>query len=332
MLDVALMLAVVCGGAVAVKVLSSRGDPEGDAVWTAAARRVGGEVVIGPARLFLPVRRELHLTVDGIPLRVSTQLKSEGKHGVPFTRLVAGPLPASEGVRIHCAKRDLVHQVTKRLGLGELPTGHSDFDDKVHVGGSPASIVFAYLDGPTRGRVVDSDVGFDIDDRTLTVELEGLPDDAGLLVSLTRFGERLVQRWSALLASSERLAAHLDLSVEERFQLAANRPIASGVHRARLTRLTPRVDGDRAMMVLSFAEPTGEEWAMERDADAFTATGKPPPAIAAFAVSAPSSLLGMRWISGRVELFFDGLGPDSDEVKTSFNAALDATTPAGAYR
>lgn len=336
MIDLAILLAVVGGGAVVVKLLGSRGgDREADEIWTAAARRVGGEVEITTARFLQPVERRIRLTVEEIPVVVHTQRRGSGNSRTEYTRVVAGPLPAASGTRIRCAKRGVVRKLSKVLGLGELPTGHASFDDVVHVSGSPMPIVLAFLDRSTRQLVADSDGGCDLEDATLVVECEGLPAETAPLVAMTRFAERLVQRWCTFARQPARLAEALGLTgtgTASSFG-EGTRVVASGIHRSRSIRLSVRVSESIALTVLSFDDSAEGDWTMERsDSEVFTTSGTPPDAVRAFAGVAPASLLGLRSIDGTTELAFEGLGPERDEVRASLDAMIDATTPIDPYR
>lgn len=335
MIDLAIIVAVLGGGAFAIKLLTSKGDREADAIWTTAARRVGGEVEITESRFLRAVERRIRMTVDGVPLVVQTGRGSTPLNtNAEYTRVSAGPLPKASATRIHAAKRDLVRMLSKRLGVGELPTGHADFDEAVHVSGSPKGLALAFLDGPTRDLVADSEAGFDLQDGSLVVEREGLPSSSDPLIAMTRFAERIVLRWCALVRGPERLAARLGLGVDEAWEPGEGiTRVATGAHRSRTVVLSLRMQDEAVLSILSVDAPGSGEWTMERDeTDAFTVAGQPPDAVRVFASSAPESLLGMRRVAGSLELAFAGLAPDHDEVATSLNALLDATTPLAPYR
>lgn len=335
MLDIAIMVAVLGGGAFAFKLLTSKGDREADEIWTTAARRVGGEVEITEGRLLRATERRIRLTVEGVPLVVRTgQDTLHVNTHAYYTRVSAGPLPSAGTTRIHGSKRDLVRKLSKRLGIGELPTGHADFDDAVHVSGSPMGVVLAFFDAPTRGLVVDSEAGFDLDDAFVVVQREGVPGSSAPLIEMTRLAERLVQRWCALLRGPARLAAHLALAVDEAWEVGRGTGrVATGVHRSRNVALSLRFEDETALSILSLDYPGTAEWTMERDEnDRFTIAGEPPHAVRAFASAAPESLLGMRAIGGALELAFAGLAPDHAEVAASLDALLDATAPLAPYR
>lgn len=335
MIDVAILVAVVGGGAVALRLLWSRGgDPESDEVWKNAARRVGGEVEITTSRFLRPTERRIRLAVDGVAILVRTDRRRSGNSDAYYTHVSSGPLPSAGVTRIHCVRRDLVLKLSKRLGLAPLLTGHPDFDDVVHVSGAPTSVVHAFLDGPTRRLVAESEGGFDLEDGRLFVEREGIPVEADSLVAMARFAERLVQRWCGLVRATARLAESLQLAPDETFAVGERSGlIARGVHRSRVTTLSLRVDGELALTVVAFEDPSVGEWTMERDDnDAFTTSGEPPEPIRTFVSVAPASLLGMRGIAGTIELAFDGFAPDLAEVMASLDASIDATTPLAPYR
>ena len=168
----------------------------------------------------------------------------------------------------------------------------------------------------------------------MVVQREGLPGSSAPLIEMTRFAERLVQRWCALVRGPSRLAEGLGLEVAPVCELAGvTGPVASGTHRSRPVTLSLRLDGEIALSVLAFVDSGAEDWTMERDEnDAFTTSGAPPEAVRAFAGVAPASLLGMRRTGGTVELAFDGLAPDHEEVAASLDAMIEATTPLAPYR
>jgi hypothetical protein len=336
MIEVFIMVAVVSGGAIALRRLATRGsEREGDEIWTTAARRLNGEVELTARGWTRPAQRRIRLTVEGIPMLVhGYRVLAGGDSHFHSTRVAAGPLPAARATRIHCSKRSLVRKMSKHLGIDELPTGHAAFDEVVHVSGSPQSLVRAFLDGPTRLLVADSEAGFDLQDAQLTVEREGVPLETEPLVAMTRFAERLVQRWCALMRGPARLAEHLGFAVAETSDGdEVTDLVASGIHRSRTTRLSVRADDAIVLSVLSFDDARAGEWTMERDeSDAFTTAGAPPEAVRAFASVASPSLLGMRAVAGTIELAFDGLAPDHAEVVAALDAMMDATTPLTPYR
>jgi hypothetical protein len=109
--------------------------------------------------------------------------------------------------------------------------------------------------------------------------------------------------------------------------------VAFGVVRSRAVTLSLRIDDDLVLTIMSFDAPSAETWSLERDATgAFTSSGDAPEAIRTFAEGAPSSVVGVRAIEGRLELAFEGLTPDREEVATTLNGALDAMMPVAPYR
>jgi hypothetical protein len=269
-----------------------------------------------------------------VPILVSTVHDGDRNTSTVFTCVSAGPLPAARATRIHCAKRDLVRKLSKHLGIGELPTGHVEFDDVVHVSGAPRALVLEYLDGPTRHLVAESDTGFDVEHGELVVRREGIPTEPERLIAMTRFAERLVRRWCAFARGPARLATSLGFTAQASCALGDGAGlVASGIHRSRATRHLLRLVGDLVLTVLSFHHPGGAEWTLERDEnDAFTVSGAPPEGVLAFANRAPSSLLGVRAIDAAIELAFAGTAPDEVEVAAALDAVVDALPSLAPYR
>jgi hypothetical protein len=345
MLDVAVMIAVLGGATVLFKMMTSRGNERDDEIWATAARRVGGRAEIGPHRVVGATPRCVRLAVDGVPMVVDTGQYSNLNTRAYYTRVLVGPLPVAESVTLECGPRDIVRLLARKLGIDALPTGDDAFDDAVRVSGAPTALILAYLDGPMRRHLAQSPVGFELERGFIVVKREGVPSSPEPIVEMTRFAEGLVERWLALARGPARLAEGLGLTVERAVELgsvgAPSREgassglarVAFGVVRSRAVTLSLRIDDDHVLTIVSFDAPSVETWALERDAtDAFTTSHDAPEAIRTFAEGAPSSLVAFRAIEGRLELAFEGLTPDRDEVATTLNGAIDAMTPLAPYR
>ena len=335
MLDVALLVVVVGGGAAAIRYLATRAnDPALDEAWRAAARRVGGEVELVPARFLRDGRRQIRLSLDDVSMLVRTEVVGTSRSKNIYTRLSAGPLPAATGTRIKCEKRGLVSKLSLKIMADPVLTGHAEFDADIHTTGMPESLLFTFLDRPMRSEVLTSQTGFDLDDGLLTISCEGEPADAEPLVKLIRFGEKIVKRWCELVQGPRRLAQHLKLEARPLTDLGHGPElVAEGQFRGRTLTLLVRVDEAFVLTVLRLADPSGGEWTMERsDDDAFSTTGGPPEAVRTFASTAPRALLGLRATGGAIELVFDGLTPDHADVVRALEGLLAVASTAQPYR
>ena len=227
----------------AVRSLSgSCGPPPPTPGWTrsakTAARRVGGVFEVAKGRFLRPAVRRMELTTCGVPMVVRTDRRRAGNSYVYYTRALSGALPAAGITRIHCVKRDLVLKLSKRLGLASLLTGHAEFDDVVHMSGSPTSIVRAFLDGATR-RLIAEHGNFDIEDGRLFLDREGIPMEADSLVAMVRFAEQLVDRWCTLLRGLTRLAESFGLALEPHFDVGGSPALIASGSIARTRRHSP---------------------------------------------------------------------------------------------
>ncbi|AKV00223.1 hypothetical protein AKJ09_06886 [Labilithrix luteola] len=333
MLDFALVFAIA-GTVVAFKYLSSKAaDPQSDEAWRRAARRVGGEVELKPRRLLEIPKRRIRSTIEDVPIELFNEEESRGKSSAVVTRIVTGSLRGSELARIRCEPRDIVSQVSRKLGIGELPTGDKDFDAEVHVSGSPRALALEFLDPSTR-RLVARGGQFDLERERFALQREGEQDDSEALVAMIRFAEQLVLRWHALLRGPVRLAERLGLSVDGPPQLACGVDrVAQGTLRSRTVTLSIRVEEEVALTLLSIDEPNVDEWTMERgESSAFVITGTPPDGIRALAETMPRCLLGLHGTTKTMDLAFEGLTPDHEEVIAALDAVLVASTSPAPYR
>ena len=335
MIDVALLVVVVGGGAAAIRYLATRAnDPALDEAWRAAARRVGGAVELIPSRLLRTGWRQIRLVSEDVPILVRTEEVGSGNSKNVYTRLSAGPLPAATGTRIKCEKRGFASKVSLKLGVDPLLTGHPEFDADIHSTGKPESLLFTFLDRPMRAEVLLSESGFELDDGLLTISCDGEPTDAEPLVKLIRFADKIVKRWCDLVRGPRRLAQHLHLEPRSVTDLGSGPElVAEGQFRGRSVTMLVRVENAYVLTVLRLADATGAEWTMERDENLdFTNSGEPPEAVTAFASAAPLSLLGLRATDGVVELAFDGLTPEPNDVVSALEGMLAATSAAQPYR
>lgn len=335
MLDAALLLVVLGGGAVAIRYLATRAnDPALDEAWRAAARRVGGEVEIVPARFLQTGRRQIRLVAEDVPMHVRTEEVGSGSSKNIVTRLSAGPLPTAVGSRIRCEKRSLLSKMARELGMDPILTGHADFDNEIHLSGAPEALLFTFLDRATRATILTSDSGFELDEELLMITCEGEPTDAEPLVRLIRFGEKIVRRWCDLVRGPIRLAQHLHLEAKSLTHLGlAAETVAEGQFRGRPIALLVRATESFVLTILRLDDATHAEWTMERGGDtgAFVETGTPPEVARAFGRVAPRALLGLRTTNGQLELAFDGLVPERDDVVAALEADV-AFAPTQPYR
>ena len=227
-----------------------------DELWQAAAHRIGGSLEIVKGSFLRDTIRQISAGVEGVPLTVEAYTDSSGKNRVWHTRVAAGRLPASGAVRIECSPRGIVGKLSKRLGISRQLTGDEAFDDACHIDASPAAMGLAFFDAPTRRLVSTLGEGFTLEHGRVSVVREGLPADSSVLVDMTRFVERLIERWCALVESLVHIAAALDLVCEWDFSVPSEGEsvVARGLRRAPTTTLLVRVSGDAIETVVRIGD------------------------------------------------------------------------------
>ena len=187
----------------------------------------------------------------------------------------------------------------------------------------------------TRQLIETAGEGFVLGRTSLVLTRAGAPSEVGPLVAMTRFAMEIVERCRELASAPQLLATALDLALVETSPQSEGDDflVASGVVRTRSVSLSVRVDGARALSIVSFVARGQRDWTLERANDAFVlCAGDPPEAVHATARASAPSLLGLRCAAETVELTFDGLAPDHDEVADVLAGILDALTPLAPYR
>ncbi len=336
MIEIAIVAAIVTGGALALKLLTGDGEKATDELWTTAARRVGGELEMTDARFLTPRERRIRVTVEGVEISVEAvaERNTRGPENVE-TRITTAGLTSPYGLRLEVRRRDLLRLLSRKLGIGEHPIGVAEFDEAFHVNGTPRALAIELLDATTRRLVQNAHEGFALRHADLAITRAGAPRAVEPLVAMVRFAIEIVERCADLTRAPRALAAALDLALEERSPRSENGDlrIAKGVVRTRPVTLALRLDDERALTVLSFVDQGQRDWTIERgDVDLEVRSGEPSEAVRGAVGQAAPSLLGVRAIAETIEIAFDGLAPDRDEVKEGLAAVLEALTPLAPYR
>lgn len=235
-----------------------------DAVWSAAASRMRGELDITKGTFFRAPTRRIDLRSGDLPIAVTSTTEREVRGGmVTHTIVTAGPLEALHEVDMRVVPRGLVAlgRLSKRLRLAEVSTDDETFDARFRVHGSPAPVVREVLDASLRARILELDDGFQIAGGEIVVLREGLPQDPSTLVAMVAFVETIAARWTQMVAMPHALAAALDL--EE----VAREPgtIARGARRGRQVTLEVRVGAESLSTVAWFESLSGERVEIARE-------------------------------------------------------------------
>lgn len=337
MIEIAILVVVMGGGAVALKLLNGGGDQRLDEAWRIAARRVGGELELTEPRFLTPRERRIRVKVEGAELCLETIIPRSvgGRPGEVETTVTSSGFTSPFGLSLQVQKRDLLRKLSKKLGIGEHPIGVPAFDDAFLVNGTPCALAIELLDGPTQRVVEAASEGFTIHRNDLAIRISGAPNEAEPIVAMMRFAVDLVERCAGIARAPSLLADALDLALEPRTPRRPNGDllVATGVVRTREIALAVRVDDERALTIVSFVDHGQPDWTLERSDAAFELrAGEPSEALRSTVVGAPSALLGLRSLSETIELAFDGLAPDHDGVADALAIVLDALAPLAPYR
>ncbi len=252
MIEPFFVVALIGSGAAVLKMLlSSSSSREQDEVWKLAARRVQGELELAPGTWLKPAKRMISLDARGVALVLDTHEERSGNTRVEYTRVSSGVLPGGGGIRLVVSPRGLLRKLTKGLGIGESATGDADFDAAFHVSAAPRGIAAVFLDRAMRAVVTQAETKLEIDGGTLTILVEGHPESAEPLVAMTRFAERIVERWVSLPHDATRVAERLGLVCEDGVDLVDKRVFARGLYRGHATSMTLVVDDDGARILVA---------------------------------------------------------------------------------
>ena len=251
MIEPFLVAALVAGGAAVLKLLLSSSGREQDEAWKLAARRVQGELELAPGTWLKSATRAIFLEVRGVALAIDAYEDHDGETRVEYTRVSSGALPGASGIALVVSPRGLLRKLSKGLGIGESPTGDDDFDAAIHVSATPRGIAGVFLDRAMRAVVVQADMKLEIEDGRLRIVVRGHPESAEPLVAMTRFAERIVERWTSLTRGATRVAERLGLVCEADVDLVEKRVFARGLHRGRATSMTLVVDDDGARTLVT---------------------------------------------------------------------------------
>ncbi len=251
MIEPFLVAALVAGGAAVLKLLHSSSGREQDEAWKLAARRVQGELELAPGTWLKSATRVIFLEVRGVALVIDAYEDRDGKTRVEYTRVSSGALPGASGIALVVSPRGLLRKLSKGLGIGESPTGDDDFDAAIHVSATPRGIAGVFLDRAMRAVVVQADTKLEIEGGRLRIVVRGHPESAEPLVAMTRFAERIVERWISLTRGATRVAERLGLVCEADVDLVEKRVFARGLHRGRATSMTLVVDDDGARTLVT---------------------------------------------------------------------------------
>ncbi|MBS2014315.1 MAG: hypothetical protein JST00_15620 [Deltaproteobacteria bacterium] len=235
-----------------------------DAVWSAAANRVRGELEVTKGTFFRDPVRRIQLRHGDVPIVVSTTRETAlGGDKVSYTVVTAGPLEALHDVEMRVEPRGLIAlgKVWKRLRLAEVATHDEPFDMEFRVHGSPAAVVRELLDVGLRGALSEVGEGFQISEGRIVVAREGVPRDPSIIVSIVTFVETIAARWARMVELPHTLAEALDLEEVE------GEPgiIARGRRRGRTVTLEIRVGPERLSTVVWFESITGERVEVARE-------------------------------------------------------------------
>jgi hypothetical protein len=327
--------ALGAGVSAAVRLWELNTAPALDRAWSEAARRVGGRALIEPATFWSRAIRRLKVDVEGVALTIDTFYEG-GKSGRHYTRLRAGPLPGLSRADLGVEPRTVLTSLTRRLMLGETPTGDEAFDAAFRVMSSPEGLGPALLDARTRALALRWQEGFVIEGRTLSIVTKGLPEEAEPLVGMVRYGRALVERWVALARAPAAAADALGLGpVEARLELASDGPtrVASETRQGRQLTLSVHTDRPGCLTLVSVDAPGGATFTLDRRPGRLASEGEVPSYARAIAQGAPPSLIRVLGEPGRVTLVLVGLEHDRHELEGLVGALLDVTrAKGGAYR
>lgn len=235
-----------------------------DELWSTAATRVRGEVIIGKGTFFRSPVRRIELRAGDTRIVAETVTESElGAGKTTSTCVTAGPIEGLGDLSMRVVPRGMIAlgRVSKRLRLAEVATKQEGFDLQMRVHGSPAALVRELLDARLSRKILELGEGFAIADASIVVPREGVPQDAGTIVAMVRFVEEIAERWAEMVAMPRKLADALDLEHVE------GKPgvIARGIRRGREVTLEVRVGRDALSTVVSFEAPSGEPVEVTRD-------------------------------------------------------------------
>ncbi|HEU4403913.1 MAG TPA: hypothetical protein VFS43_01265 [Polyangiaceae bacterium] len=309
--------------------------PALDRAWAEAARRIGGRALIAPATFWSGAARRIRFDVEGVAVTIDTFTEGGGRGNQHYTRLRAGPLPGLCRAQLGVAPRNVLEAIARRLGLGETPTGDEAFDAAFRVVSHPAGLGREMLDATLRELTLESEVGFEIEGKMLSVVCSGLPEESRPLIALAGYGRAIIERWVELADAPSAAWAALGLgAVGARVELESEgaTTVARGARRGCEIGLSVLPDGGRYMTIVSVGVAGGGAFALDRRAPPAGGGGGVPADVRALAESAPPSLVRVVGEPGRVTLEFEGLKHDPNEIAWVVEALLEARHPGGAYR
>lgn len=287
-----------------------RANEDDDEAWAKAARVVGAELEIVPARLLTTGHRAMWMDLGTARLRVETYVESMGNTQQEYTRLRVCSLPGLLNLSLRASPRGIVAALSRALGLAEIETGDAALDAAFRIVGHPSALVAELLDARVRRAVIDGAAAFAIEDGDLELSLEGTPSGPEPLVALVRFGRAFEERAQAMVTSVERIGAALDLELTRTpsFPASGDAVMATGQRRRIPLSLSVRVLPEVVLTVVSSPAATAGDFTVELDADGRLRTsGTPLFDPRALFDGAPPSLGGVRQLGGVVELAFLGV-------------------------
>lgn len=191
-----------------------------------------GELELAPGTWLKSATRVIFLEVRGVALVIDAYEDRDGKTRVEYTRVSSG----ASGIALVVSPRGLLRKLSKGLGIGESPTGDDDFDAAIHVSATPRGIAGVFLDRAMRAVVVQADTKLEIEGGRLRIVVRGHPESAEPLVAMTRFAERIVERWTSLTRGATRVAERASASCAKPMSTSSR----SACSRAASTAVRPR--------------------------------------------------------------------------------------------
>lgn len=255
-----LLVAILGGAGIYKAFLAGRAEQERqDAVWSAAATRVRGELTIIKGSFFRATVRSITLRTGDTRIVVDTTMSGK----IEYTRVTGGPVEGLSDLELRISPRSAVGlgRFSKALRLAEVETRYESFDKQMVVQGSPAALVREMFDARLSNYILDVGEGFSITDACVVVAREGLPQDPAPVATMVSFVERIMSRWTAMVEAPRAVAKALDLEPVDREPGV----VARGLRRGRQVTLEVRVGEEMLSTVVSFAALSGERIEIVRE-------------------------------------------------------------------
>lgn len=255
-----LLVAVLGGAGIYKAFLAGRAEQERqDAVWSAAATRVRGELSITKGSFFRATQRSITLRTGDTRILVDTTMRGK----VEYTRVTGGPVEGLRDLELRIEPRSAVGlgRFSKALRLAEVETRYESFDRQMVVQGSPPALVREMLDARLSNYILDVGEGFAITDACVVIAREGLPQDPAPIATMVSFVERIMARWMAMVEAPRAVAKALDL------ERVDHEPgiVARGLRRGRQVTLEVRTGEEMLSTVVSFDALSGERVEIARE-------------------------------------------------------------------